>query len=148
MLSGLNGLKYRYTIKYSSEGGSSPGIMKRVVPIVFNLAIMAACLFGSAGRLAWWNGWALLGLSFAASLAATAVVWRDPELVAERRNLKSGKKWDKAIVGIVVLLGPVATWITAGLDTRHHWSEGIPLSGSIAGGAAAVLGSILMAWAM
>lgn len=88
------------------------------------------------------------GLSFAASLAATAVVWRDPELVAERRNIKAGKSWDKVIVGIVVLVGPIATWITAGLDARYHWSDGIPLLGSIVGAIVAVLGATLMAWAM
>src|SRR5579872_1560700 len=37
----------------------------------------------TAGRLDWWHGWLLVGLSFASSLAASAVVWHDPELVAE-----------------------------------------------------------------
>ena len=67
-----------------------------------------------------------LGLNFVASIATTALLWRNPELLAERSNIKAGKSWDKAIVGIVVLLGPVATWITAGLDTRFHWSDRMP----------------------
>jgi protein-S-isoprenylcysteine O-methyltransferase Ste14 len=125
-----------------------PAIVKRAVPIIFNLAIMSLCLFGSAGRLDWSNGWLLVGLSFAASVVATVVIWRDPELVAERRNIKAGKSWDKVIVAIVVLLGPVAMWITAGLDTRYHWADGIPLPGSIAGAAVAALGAALMAWSM
>jgi protein-S-isoprenylcysteine O-methyltransferase Ste14 len=123
-------------------------IVKRVVPIIFNLAIMSLCLFGSAGRLDWSNGWLLVGLSFAGSVAATVVIWRDPGLVAERRNIKAGKSWDKVIVGIVVLLGPVAMWITAGLDARYHWADGVLPLVSIAGAAVAVLGAALMAWAM
>jgi protein-S-isoprenylcysteine O-methyltransferase Ste14 len=126
----------------------SARIVKWLVPLSLNLAIMSLCLFGSPGGLDWSNGWDLVGLSFAASVAATAVVWRNPELARERRNIKAGKSWDKLIVGIVVLLGPVATWITAGLDARYHWSDSIPLWGSIAGAAIAVLGAILMAWAM
>ena len=37
------------------------------------------------------------------------------------------------IVPIAVLLGPVANWITAGLDTRFHWSDGMPRLAFIAG---------------
>jgi protein-S-isoprenylcysteine O-methyltransferase Ste14 len=76
------------------------------------------------------------------------VVWRDPALVAERRNLKAGKSWDKVIVGFVVLLGPVATWITAGLDARCHRSASIPALAFATGVAAAALGGALLVWAM
>jgi protein-S-isoprenylcysteine O-methyltransferase Ste14 len=89
-----------------------------------------------------------LGLNFAASTATTALLWRNPELLAERSNIKAGKSWDKAIVGIVVLLGPVATWITAGLDNRFHWSEGMPPLAFSAGVTVAALAAALIAWAM
>jgi protein-S-isoprenylcysteine O-methyltransferase Ste14 len=115
---------------------------------MISLAITAACLFGPAGRLNWWNGWVLLGLSFLSGVAATAVVWRDPELVAERRNIKAGKRWDKVMVGFVVLLGPMATWITAGLDARYHWSTGLSSLTIAAGIAVAALGGALLVWAM
>ena len=94
----------------------------------------------------WWNAWALLGLSLVAGLAYT--VGRDPELAAERRNVKAGKSWDKLLVGITVLLGPMAVWITAGLDERFHWSKGISSWVPPAGLAAAALGAALTAWAM
>jgi protein-S-isoprenylcysteine O-methyltransferase Ste14 len=123
-------------------------ISRRFVPLLFSVAITSACLFGSAGRLDWSNGWVLLGLNFAASIATTALLWRNTELLAERRNIKAGKSWDKAIVSIVVLLGPVATWITAGLDTRFHWSDGMPPLAFIAGVVVAVLAAVLIAWAM
>ncbi len=122
--------------------------LRQFVPVVFSLAIPSVCLFGSCGRLNWSNAWVLLGLNFAASVASTALLSRNPDLLAERSNVKAGKNWDKPIVGIVVLVGPVATWITAGLDTRFHWSDGMPPSAFIAGIVAAVLSAALVAWAM
>jgi protein-S-isoprenylcysteine O-methyltransferase Ste14 len=116
--------------------------------VVFSVAITSVCLFGSADRLDWLNAWVLLGLNFVASIATTALLWRNPGLLAERSNIKAGKSWDKAIVGIVVLLGPVATWITAGLDIRFHWSDGMPPLAFILGAVVAVLAAALIAWAI
>ncbi len=122
--------------------------MKQFVPLVFSIAITSICLFGSAGRWDWPNAWVLLGLNFAASLTGTALLSRNPGLRAERHNVKAGKNWDKPIVGVMVLVGPVATWITAGLDTRFHWSDGMPRAAFIAGVVVAVLSAALIAWAM
>jgi protein-S-isoprenylcysteine O-methyltransferase Ste14 len=126
----------------------STPILRQFVPVVFSLAITSLCLFGSSGRFNWSNAWVLLGLNFAASVASTALFSRNPDLLAERSNVKAGKKWDKPIVAIVVLVGPVATWTTAGLDTRFHWSAGMPPSAFIAGIVVAVLSAALVAWAM
>jgi len=120
--------------------------VKQLLSVCFSLAITALCLFASAGRLDWSNAWILLGLSLVTGLAFTA--GRNPEIGAERRNVKAGKSWDKVLVGITVLLGPMAVWITAGLDERFHWSNGMPSLAFTAGLAAAVLAAALMAWAM
>ena len=93
--------------------------VRHLVPVCFSLTITAVCLFGSAGRLDWSNAWVLLGFSLVAGLAFT--VGRNSELAAERMNVKAGKSWDKVLVGITVLLGPMSAWITAGLDHRFHW---------------------------
>jgi protein-S-isoprenylcysteine O-methyltransferase Ste14 len=76
------------------------------------------------------------------------LLWRDSELRAERSNTKVGKSWDKPLVFIVVLLGPVATWITAGLDTRFHWSRDMGPFAVIAGVVVGVLAVALIAWAI
>jgi len=52
------------------------------------------------------------------------------------------------LVGITVLLGPMAVWITAGLDERFHWSNGRSFVTFAAGLALAVLGAVVTAWAM
>lgn len=123
-------------------------ILRRFVPVIFSLAITSVCLFESVGRLDWPNAWVLLGLNFAASIATTALLWRSTDLLAERSNVKAGKNWDKVIVGFTVLLGPVATWVTAGLDTRFHWSNGMPPAAFVAGVVVALLAAALIAWAM
>jgi protein-S-isoprenylcysteine O-methyltransferase Ste14 len=123
-------------------------IVKRLIPLVFSVVITSACLFGSAGRVDWWNAWVLLGLNFGASLAGLVLLWRNPELLAERWNVKAGKSWDKLIVPLVVLVGPVSTWVTAGLDTRLRWSEGMPAGTFVAGVIVAVLASAWILWAM
>ena len=119
---------------------------RQMAPVIFSLTITAVCLFGAAGRQDWPKAWVLLGLSLATGLAFTA--GRDPELAAERRSVQRGKSWDKVLVGITVLLGPMAVWITAGLDERFHWTNGVSAIAFPAGLAAAVLAAALMAWAM
>lgn len=126
---------------------ASPAL-KQFVSLVFSFLVTAACLFGSVGSFNWPNAWLLLSINFAAGLAALVVLWRSPDLVAERSNMKAGKSWDKPLVFIVVLLGPAATWITSGLDVRFHWSQdlGLPwvaFAAVVAGGAA-----MWIAWAM
>lgn len=123
-------------------------ILKRLVLLFFSLAVTSLCLFGSSGRVSWPNAWILLGLNFAASITAMVLLWGDSELQAERRNAKAGKSWDKPIVFFVVLVGPVATWITAGLDTRFHWSEAMGSVAVIAGVVVGALAAALVAWAM
>jgi protein-S-isoprenylcysteine O-methyltransferase Ste14 len=123
-------------------------ILRRFVPVIFSFAITSVCLFGSVGRFDWSNAWVLLGLNVAVSIANVALLWRSTELIAERSNIKAGKSWDKVIVAIAVLLGPVATWITAGLDTRFHWSDGMPHLAFLSGVVVAVLAAALIAWAM
>lgn len=122
--------------------------LKRFIPLIFSLTVTSLCLFGSSGRLSWSNAWILLGIHLAASITAMALLWQDPELRAERSNAKAGKNWDKPIVFIVVLLGPVATWITAGLDTRFHWSEDMGSWAVIAGVVVGVLAAALIALAI
>ena len=96
----------------------------------------------------WPNAWVLLTLNFMASVTTIALLWSNTELLAERSNIKAGKSWDKVIVPLAVLVGPVCTWITAGLDTRFHWSDAMPHGAFLAGLLIAVLAAALLAWAM
>jgi len=136
------------TISRLEETRMSTQILKRIVPVLFSLAVTSLCLFASSGRLNWSNAWILLALNLAASVTTMALLWRDSELRTERSNIKAGKSWDRPIVFIVVLLGPMATWITAGLDTRFHWSVDMRPMAVIAGVVVGGLTASLVAWAL
>jgi protein-S-isoprenylcysteine O-methyltransferase Ste14 len=124
-------------------------IARRLFGIIFMLAVTATCLFGSAGRLDWPNAWVLLALSFASGVVSTAVLWNNPDLMAERTtNAKAGKSWDKVIVAFCVLFGPMATWITAGLDARFHWSKPMSPWTFYTSVLVAVLAISMIAWSM
>ena len=123
-------------------------IAKRTIPLIINVALMAGCLLGSAGRITWWNAWALIALSTVSGMAAERVLARDPGLTAERRNARAGKSWDKPLVGFLVLVGPMATWITAGSELRHHGAMRIPFVASVAAAVVAAAGSVVIVWAM
>ena len=120
--------------------------MQSLIQICFSLAITATCLFVSAGHLDWPNAWVLLGLSLISGLAFT--LGRNPELAAERRNIQAGKDWDKLLAGFSVLLGPMAVWITAGLEDRLHRANHASPPASVTGVAVALLSAALIAWAM
>jgi protein-S-isoprenylcysteine O-methyltransferase Ste14 len=121
---------------------------RRIAPIIFSFVITSLCLFASSGRWDWPNAWVLLGLNFAAGVATMALLWHNTGLLAERSNVNAGKSWDKAIVAVVVFLGPAATWITAGLDARFHGSHRVPPLAFLAGVVIAALAAALIAWAM
>jgi Putative protein-S-isoprenylcysteine methyltransferase len=123
-------------------------MLKRFVPLSFSFLVTATCLFAAAGSFFWPNAWLLLGINFAAGLAAMVLLWRSPDLLAERSNTKAGKNWDKPIVMFVVLLGPAATWITAGLDTRFHWTKSMGVPSTAFGAVAAIFAAAFIAWAM
>ena len=92
--------------------------------IVFEVVI-AAVLFGSAGRLDLPWFWALIAVHAAGMLAGMAGM--KPDLVRERLHPAAGpagKEYVFRLVGTVMILGHLAI---AGLDVgRFHWSQPPP----------------------
>lgn len=86
-------------------------------------------LFISAGRINYWQGLVYVGIGLVMSVLNYTVFRIDAELLNERSKPGEGtKKWDKAILGISLLL-TIAMYITAGLDSgRYHWSPDFPRS--------------------
>ncbi|MBN1149339.1 MAG: isoprenylcysteine carboxylmethyltransferase family protein [Anaerolineales bacterium] len=93
--------------------------------ILIVLGVMAAILFGSAGRLDWSAAWLLALLYIAFLLVVMGWGLRSaPELLQERsRVAENVKPWDKWINAIYALL-LLALLVVAGLDAgRCHWSS-------------------------
>lgn len=124
---------------------SLPRILLRLIAFVL---VLAAILFIAAGRWDWVMGWVYMAMYACVTVIAVLVVPLDPDLIAERTQLKEGvKEWDKRITVVGSILYPLAILIVAGLDVRNGWSTGVPLALQWAALAIALLGNLLSVWA-
>ena len=114
------------------------------------LVITGASLFIAAGSLDWRQAWVYLGLmAFVQILNALVLIPTNPELVAERSQIQEGTKaWDRLLVSIVAIFGPLAICIVAGLDWRLGWSLSMSFVALIIGLVFILMGSLLALWAM
>lgn len=109
----------------------------------------AALIAGWDAR--WVMGWLLVMMIGIPAVASRILIYRkNPDLLFERGNYREKqdvKSWDRVLVPIVALFGPLATWIIAGLDHNFGWSETSP---ALQWGSAAVLlfGALFSSWAM
>jgi protein-S-isoprenylcysteine O-methyltransferase Ste14 len=72
-------------------------------------------------------------------------------LIAERARFTSAegiKSWDKVLVLIIGIIGPLAVFLVAGLDERNAWSPEVALALQIAAIVPFILGAALATWAM
>jgi len=104
--------------------------------------VMGLLLFGAAGTLRYWPGWAYLALFSGASLLTTLYLMNnDPELLA--RRMRGGPTAEKQPAQRLIMLftsaGFIALMVVPGLDHRFAWST-VPLGAVIAGDALVALG--------
>lgn len=98
--------------------------------------IFFAIIFISAGTINYWQGLVYVSVGFLMAVLNYTVLRIDDELLKERSKPgEDTKKWDKAILGLSLLV-TIAMYITAGLDSgRYHWSPdfqaGLYLAGII-----------------
>ena len=91
---------------------------------LFGSLIFFAVIFFSAGRvLDYWQGLVYVGVGLVMTILNYTVLQIDPELLKERSKPgKDTKKWDKAILGLSLLI-TISMYIVGGLDSgRFHWS--------------------------
>lgn len=116
------------------------------------LFAVPALLFISAGTLAWPMAWVYTGLLLASSLISRLIVFKhNPDTLRERARFLSSegiKSWDRVLVVLIGIVGPIAIVVVAGLDQRRGWTEIVPLSGQILAALAIAAGYGLGVWAM
>lgn len=88
--------------------------------------VMVASLFGSAGTLAYWQGWIYLAVFFGASLLIVLYLSKNsPALLA--RRLRGGpfaeKRRSQRVIMAFLSIGFIALLVLAGLDRRFDWSD-------------------------
>ena len=114
--------------------------------------LLPMVLFIAAGRLNWVWGWVYVGITVSLTLISRiAVIRKNPDLIAERAqslDREDVKGWDRLILFFLLLIGPLAIMIVAGLDERLGWSPQIPLAFRLAALAIMVSGYTVATWAM
>ncbi len=110
-----------------AQNDARPGgvsLITLLLRLVILLAVLAAILFVSAGRLDWIQAWAFC-LAYGAFLLFYSTWTRrnDPAQLAERSRMASNVKgWDKAILSVYTVL-LIVLLVVAGLDAgRFRWA--------------------------
>lgn len=131
---------------------SAPIVWRATARFATYSLLLPVILFGAAGRVNWGMGWLYVGLLFVLTIGTRLLLMRvNPALLAERASAlgrADAKAWDKALVPVVVLVGPIVTWIVTGLDQRFGWTPVVPVAVQWAAVVAIVLGGVFTAWAM
>lgn len=122
---------------------------RKVIRGVLGSLLYPAVLFGTAGTLAWVEGWIFLAVTGGMTIALFRwLAQHDPALLAERQKglWQPGQPtWDRVIL-ILFSLSWFAWLALPGLDAvRFAWSH-VPLAVKLAGGVAYVLGWMGIVW--
>jgi protein-S-isoprenylcysteine O-methyltransferase Ste14 len=127
----------------------SASIAGRALRLILALAIPMMLLFGVAGRWDWPGAWAYMALLASGMALASYVLARlQPGLAQERAShWRHGKRWDRPLVLVVGLLGPISIQLVCGLDKRFGWSSAPPRAQVLAGVFFAI-GVVVTAWAL
>jgi len=109
--------------------------LRAFIGLVLLALVMVALIFGAAGTLHYWQGWAFLACYFGASLAITLyLARRDPALLA--RRMRGGpwaeKEPTQKVIMSLASAGFIALLVIPGLDHRFGWSN-MPAAVAIAG---------------
>ncbi len=122
-----------------------------LIGINIMVILPAVILFGSSGRLNWGMAWVYIGMTTAFTVGSRIIMLREnPDLITERAEfLDKGdtKSWDKTLMPLVAILGPIVMLIVAGVDMRFGWSPKLPLTIQVTALIITALGCFLGVWA-
>ena len=114
--------------------------------------VVPAALFGCAGSLKFWQGWAWLAVFFLPFLVFMSYLyWHDPKLLERRMRVKE-KIRAQNLVQVAGPLIMVSCFVLGGLDYRFGWSRSVlrpvPVWLTLVSDAWVLGGVLLMVWAM
>ncbi len=115
------------------------------------LLLGLAAPFIGAGTLAWPAGWLYVALTVIGSMAGRMVMLRaHPELAAERAGFTANsgtKSWERVLAPLVIA-GPAAITLVAGLNYRLGWPPAVAPALQALGIGVSVAAFGLASWAM
>lgn len=137
----------------SSKPSATTGIpWQAVIRFLFTTIFTLGVLFLSAGSLQWWEGWAYTGMIlFVLVLSRSLILLKNPDMAKERAEAgqkEDVKAWDKILVPLIAIYGPLVSLIIAGLDERFGWTPDLPDYLQIIALCVIFLGTMVSTWAM
>lgn len=97
-------------------------LISAVIGFSLYLLLVPALMFLAAGTLDWPAAWSYTFILLVASLGSRLVVLkRNPDTLRERAQFGRGKgtqDWDRVLMPVVGIIGPIMVSIVAGLDYR------------------------------
>lgn len=126
--------------------------IRAAVGFALYLLLGPVLMFLCAGTINWPMAWIYVAMLLAATLGSRLIVLkRNPDTLRERARFRSAegtKAWDRVLVMLVGLLGPMAIVVVAGLDHRWAWSTDVPDAAQVAAALVVAGGYGLSVWAM
>jgi protein-S-isoprenylcysteine O-methyltransferase Ste14 len=136
----------------NSETNQSDQLWKLGLRFFFTTVFMLAVLFISAGTFQWWEAWVYVAMTLSVLILSRIVlIQKNPELAIERAKAggkEDVKNWDRVLMPVTAIYGPLVSWIVAGLDVRFGWSPDLPDWIQIIALVVIITGSALGSWAM
>jgi protein-S-isoprenylcysteine O-methyltransferase Ste14 len=122
--------------------------ISRIFQVLGSLLLFGVLLFGTAGRLDWWEAWIFLGIYLlGVMLIGFWSIQHNPDMINERGRIgENAKSWDK-VIGIIYMILLIAIYAIAGLDERFSWSN-LALWVMILGGIGFTLSMAITFWVM
>ncbi len=126
------------------------GFLRSILRTVVLAVMMVLVLFLSAGTWNWLMGWVFVAMMVLVQVANTAgMLASHPDLIEERNQMgENTEPWDRVLSVIVALVGPLATWLVAGLDKRFGWSGAFPPAVPWIALGIGLAGALFASWAM
>ena len=116
------------------------------------LVVLLAVPFISAGTFDWPAAWVFAAIGLIITAGSRLMLLRlNPELAAERAAYSEktdAKPWDRLLMPLVAIYGPLATLVLAGLNRRFAWRPEVPTELAAAGAALLVLASAFSSYAL
>ena len=138
-------------ISIYAESPGTVGCRRVAGATVIMFLLPAAVLLGAAGTMDWPMAWVYLGMTAAFGLVSRIIIMgENPDLLAERsRGLgrKDTPGWDRTLMPLTAIAGPLVMLLVAGLDKRFAGSPPIFLWMRLTGIAVLAAGCLIGTWA-
>jgi protein-S-isoprenylcysteine O-methyltransferase Ste14 len=113
--------------------------------------LLPMVMFLTAGTFRWASAWVYLLIHVFFTLAGRLIAWRkNPGVLRERAQsleAEDTKPWDKVLVVIGGLVGPLILFLVAGWDYRYQATPELPLALQVIALVSVLCGFLLGTWA-